>query len=325
MTSARLPMVTTHPLWSVTQVVGLVLTAVLLFALARWPDVSLHVLWDMIIPLLPAVFLVNPLLWRNVCPLATLNTIGGSRRATPILLASQRSVAGVVGIVLLALMVPARRFLFNEHGMALAVTIAAVAALALVAGYLAPRRSGFCNSLCPVLPVEKLYGQSPLLALGSARCGDCARCTPVGCIDLVGRRSAVQSVEGVRGEQWLLSPFGAFACAFPGFVIGYFTTVNGAGATALGTYGHVGLWSIGSLGLMAAIVRVTHVRASRMLLILGALSAGVYYWFAAPKLANAFGGGAAWAIGVRSLALGLVGFWLWRGVQRQWRPWPQGT
>jgi hypothetical protein len=194
-----------------------------------------------------------------------------------------------------------------------------VAALALVAGYFAPRRSGFCNSLCPVLPVEKLYGQAPLVALGSARCGDCARCTPVGCIDLVGRRSAVRSVRGVRGEQWLRSPFGVFACAFPGFVIGYFTTANGAGATALGTYAHVTMWSAGSLVLIAAFVLVTRVRASRMLLVLGGLSVGIYYWFAAPKLAEAYGGGAGAWIGLRGVALCFVGLWLLQGLRRERR------
>lgn len=320
MPSARLPLVTTHPVWSVAQIAGMVLTTVLVFSLVRWPDLSLHVLWDMVIPLLPAVFLVNPLVWRNVCPLATLNAFGGTRRATPVMLASTQSTAGVVGIVLLLLMVPARRLLFNEHGVALAATIVAVAALALMAGYLAPRRSGFCNSLCPVLPVEKLYGQSPLVAMGSARCGDCARCTPVGCIDLVGRRSAVQSVVGIRGEQWLLSPFGAFACAFPGFVIGYFTTTNGDGATAASTYAHVALWSLGSVAVLGMIARVIRVRASLMLLALGGLSAGIYYWYAAPRLAAAFGGGATMGIGTRIFALCLVSLWFVHGMRRPWRP-----
>ncbi len=75
------------------------------------------------IPLIPASLLVTPHLWRNVCPLATLNKatnfLGGRRLLTPRI----AGVTGPAGIVLLALMVPARRFLFNTDAAVLAVAI----------------------------------------------------------------------------------------------------------------------------------------------------------------------------------------------------------
>lgn len=314
MSVVRLPLVAAHPTWRAAQFIGVVLTVALLAAFVMRPDVSLHLLWDMVIPLLPAVFLVNPVIWRNVCPLATLNELGSRRNAVRLLPPQALTATWAVGIVLLVLMVPARRFLFNAHGLAMTVTVSAVAALALASGLVASRRAGFCNSLCPVLPVEKLYGQAPVLDVGSARCVDCNRCVSLGCPDLAGRKSAVQSVAGGRGRPWILSPFGLFACAFPGFIIGYFTTADGPLSLALSTYATVGMWAAGSVGVAALLLG--RVRAARALLVLGTASIGLYYWFAAPRLADAYGGTAMAGQVLRALALAGIAAWAWRGWRR---------
>ncbi len=298
-----------HRLWSVAQLLGVALTGVLLVGLVRWPAPTLHILWDMVIPILPAVFLVNPMLWRNVCPLGTLNDWTGRRNQRPMPLGVM--VAGwIVGVVLLGLLVPARRFLFNEDGLALAVTVTVVGVLALLVGFRSPRRSGFCNSLCPVLPVEKLYGQAPLVRVSSARCTTCDLCTRAGCIDLVGGKSARQSLRR-RGQQWLVSPFGVLASAFPGFIIGYFTVENGGLAAAGSVYLYVGAWALGSLVVVTVLMNAFRPRVAVALPVLGALSAGLYYWYAAPGLASAYGTGAQGTTAVRVLAAGLLTAWLW--------------
>jgi hypothetical protein len=315
MAVARLPLVVTHPAWRAAQVVGVLLTLALLVAFVVAPDRSLRLLWDMIIPLLPAVFLVNPMLWRNVCPLATLNDLGGHRRASPTLRTVQLPAGWTIGIVLLFLLVPARRFLFNTHGVPMAVIVASVAVLALAAGLAVSRRGGFCNSICPVLPVEKLYGQAPVVEIGSARCSDCNRCAALGCPDIAGRKSAVQSVAGAGGARWYLTPFGLFAATFPGFIVGYFTTVDGPVASAASVYGHIALWSAASAAVAVALIRATRARSTPALLVLGGSSITVYYWFAAPRLVQAYGGGPVVAETVRVIALLGIAFW----AVRAWR------
>lgn len=317
MTSIRLPLVNAHPLWGIARLIGVLLTVVLMVGLVLRPELSLHLLWNMVIPILPAVFLINPLLWRNVCPLATLNEVGGKRRDTPA--PSQRLlvVGWGVGIALLVLMVPARHFLFNVQGVVLAWTIGGVAALALAMGFGASRRAGFCNTLCPVLPVEKLYGQSPLLKLGTSRCMDCNRCTATGCIDLAGRKSLAQSLPAPRRGLWLLSPVGIFVAIFPGFIYGYFITDDGPLSTALATYGTIALWSGVSLALVFTFAQITRLRAAVMLPILGGLSLGIYYWFAAPKLADAYGASAMVGAGLRVGLLALIAFWIVRALRRE--------
>ena len=300
--------------WRAAQGLGLVLTGLLLVGLVSRSALTLHVLWDMVIPLLPAVFLVNPMLWRNVCPLATLNAYTGQRMATARLGGRRLRASWAIGIVLLVVMVPARRILFNVNGPALAITIVTVAVLATGAGAMYSRRAGFCNAICPVLPVEKLYGQSPLLRVASARCGDCNVCTPIGCIDLAGDKTMSQTLGPTRrSTAWLATPFGVFAVAFPGFVIGYFTTGNGALATAAGLYLHVLLWSAASAGTLAGTILLSRAPARLTVPLLGGLAFGLYYWFAAPALARAYGGGDTAIVCVRVAAAILLAAWVVKG------------
>jgi hypothetical protein len=163
-----------------------------------------------------------------------------------------------------------------------------------------------------VLPVEKLYGQSPLLRVRSAVCPDCTGCAVRGCLDLAGGESLAQSVGTRRREgwRWLVSPMGVFAVAFPGFIFGYFATTNGSIESGAGVYREVGLWMAVSalvLGLLVVGLRVI----SRVALpLLGAASLGVYYWYAAPVLASAYGVEALGPVFFRGAFLLLITGWL---------------
>src|SRR5262245_36331186 len=121
-------------LWRTAQALGLLLTVALLLGLVTRPELTLKILWNAVVPVLPAVFLVNPAIWRNTCPLATLTMLPGRRSAGRSIGESTVRTATIAGIVLLLVLVPARRFLFNTDGTALAVTVTAVAALALAGG-----------------------------------------------------------------------------------------------------------------------------------------------------------------------------------------------
>jgi len=301
------------------QLLGVGLTVVLLVGLVVSPTVTLHVLWDMVIPLLPAVFLLNPMLWRNVCPLATLNSFTGQRVASRPLDGRALRISWALGIALLLVMVPARRFLFNVDGPALAATIVAVAVLAVAGGLLYARRAGFCNAICPVLPVEKLYGQHPLVRLPSARCAACSLCTPSGCLDIAGDKTLMQTLGPARRSfRWLGTPFGFFSTAFPGFIIGYFTSVNGPLSTAPAVYLHVLAWSAASVVVLGSLLLALRVTARAALPLLGALAFGLYYWFGAPPLARAYGGGEMAGLVLRIAAGSLLVVWLIRS-RTTWR------
>ncbi len=317
MTSVALPIAPGKPLWRIAQLFGVVLTLALIAALWIVPKPALKLLWDMVIPLLPAVFLVNPLIWRNVCPLATLNDVTGDRSGRRVVDSGMTHAGWIVGIVLLFVLVPARRFLFNDNGPALAITVTLVAAVALVAGMIFARRAGFCNTICPVLPVEKLYGQVPLVPMHGVRCDRCTVCTPVGCIDLATTKTLAQTIGPLRRDTgWLRTGFGAFAAAFPGFIIGYFTTTNGDLATAGAVYFRVLGFAAASYALVAAATTALRLRAALAMPLLGATALGLYYWYAAPKLTEAYAAPDATTLVLRVVIGATLAFWLWKVLPR---------
>lgn len=303
---------TTRQLWSTAQVVGVVATLVLLAGLVLRPEPSLTILWKVLIPLVPASLLVSPLLWRNACPLATLDMLGDRIRSSRIAPARWASVTPALGIVLLAALVPARRVVFNTDGPVLAGVVMAVALAALALGVVFDSKTGFCNALCPVLPVERLYGQSPLIELEEARCGSCDGCTG-GCLDLVPRKSAFHALgDGDRTRAWLTTPFGSFAAAFPGFVLGYFLTADGGWSSAPGVYATVALIALCSFVSVATITTAFGLSSRRVVPALAALAAGIYYWFSAEPLAAAVGMPPPSGEALRVAFLTLIAAWLWR-------------
>ncbi len=301
-------------LWRVGQVLGVALTAGLLYGLWFRPTETLTVLWSVVIPVLPASFLVTPALWRNLCPLASANMALNRLAKRPAVPRRLAPYAASIGIVLLALTVPARRFVFNGDGVVLGVTIVLIVVLALVLGAVYQAKAGFCNALCPVLPVERLYGQHPLMELDNPRCPVCTVCTS-GCIDIAPRKSIAAVLgRGRRSHGWLTSTFGIFAAAFPGFVLGYFTIDDGPLSAAGGVYLHIGLAALGSFLLTAIVVKLGDVRVQIMMPVLAALAAGAYYWFASPVFAEAVRLPPVAGQVVRVGALGLVVLWLFKAL-----------
>lgn len=302
---------TTAPAWAVAQAIVMVATLALIGALIAVPDVAMRLLWGLLVPLLPLSFLFGTGIWRSVCPLATLNMLPNrwvGRRAVS---AAGARLAGVAGIVLLALLVPARRFAFNTSGAAVSGLILAAGAGALLLGFVFEAKAGFCNAVCPVLPVERLYGQYPLLRTGNPRCPSCAACTPGTCIDLAPARSLVRAMgPPIHDGRWARRPLGAFAAAFPGFIVGYYTLVDVPLSEAAGVYAHVFGYAAASYFIVVSFVGLARLHSNVALPLLAAAAAALYYWFAAPAITRALvlPGSAAAAIRVATLVL--VGVWL---------------
>jgi hypothetical protein len=301
--------------WRSAQIVVLIATVALLAALITAPSTGLTLLWDVAVPLLPAVFLIQPGIWRNICPLATLSMLPNRPRGGLILNGRGIPVAGTLGMVLLLLMVPARRFLFNTDGAALAVTIVGVAVLAMMLGSIFDKKAGFCSGICPVLPVERLYGQSPFLTVANARCHPCTMCTTRGCLDIAGSKSIAQTMGPERkSHAWLYTGFGIFAASFPGFVVGYNLTQDGPLSSALLVYGTV-LASAGvSWSLTQAIVLIFGIGSATALRGLALLSLGLYYWFAADTVTTHLALPDWTPATIRTAAFLLLGWWLVRAL-----------
>ena len=303
-------------LWSLAQRIGLVASVALIAGLALEPDRTLTVLWYGIIPFLPLTFLLSTQIWRNVCPIATLNTMTGDRFGDRRLTGRWVRILSWLGLTLLLVMVPARRFLFNVDAPFLAITIVAIGVLALAGGLLFDKKAAFCNGICPVLPVERLYGQRPLVNVPNARCAPCRRCTLGACLDLVPGLAAVSLVDQVTSRtSWMRTPFGLFALAFPGFVVAYSLQLDGGLATAGSVYSAVAAGSVVSLLVLGTGFALAGVEATTGLLLCAGAAAGLYYWFTPGAIAAVLGLPPLVAYSMRTVALFLVGAWLFKALQ----------
>ncbi|MFN8581717.1 MAG: hypothetical protein U0163_12165 [Gemmatimonadaceae bacterium] len=277
--------------------------------LLAFPDQSLRILWNAVIPLLPLSFLLVPSAWRSVCPLASLNMMAsgiGDRRLSP----DVYRLDGALGMAFLGLLVPARHFALNTGATALLTVLIACALVAAAAGVMYDAKAGFCNAICPILPVERLYGQSPLFSVGNPRCLPCTLCTPRGCIDLTPSKSITQVLGPARRSMaWLASSFGVFATSFPGFVFGYFQVRDTTAAHALAVYAAILGSALVSCIIWNLVIRLWRISSNVALPALAALSASVYYWYATPASLSAMGASPLVGTAVRYVLVAGVVVW----------------
>ena len=212
------------PLWvwhlaRAGSIVTVLAIGALLFAL---PPVGLFLFWRIAIPILPLVFLVAPGLWRNVCPLAAADQLprllGLTRgRTLPRWL---REYAYLIGIALFIILVAARKVIFNQNGPALGVLLLAILGTAVLGGVIFKGKSGWCSSLCPLLPVQRLYGQTPYATIRNSHCQPCVGCTK-NCYDFNPHVAALADL--AAGDRRSSGYRKFFAGAFPGVILAFYT------------------------------------------------------------------------------------------------------
>ena len=164
--------------WRSAQLVLLAVGLCIFLALIFFPDIGHHALWNVLISAAPLLFVLIPGIWRNICPLATVAMLPhhlnlSRKKRLPVKWLGRLDLAGVA---LLFLIVPVRHVLLDSDPQATAVTLALLGAAALASGVLFDSKSAWCSSLCPVYPVEKLYGQRPLVTVANAHCAQCRNC-----------------------------------------------------------------------------------------------------------------------------------------------------
>jgi len=308
-------------LWRAARVVALAALAALLVTLWVAPGAGLAVVWGAAIPFVATSLFVTPVLWRGVCPLATLNEVGNRFGRPTYPGSSVQWALGVTGLVLFHLLVPGRLALFNHSGTSVAGAALAIGVLALLLGARFSVRSAFCNALCPILPIERLYGQAPLLDLERGRCGACTVCTPRGCLDLAGTKNVAQLMgPGRRTDAWLLTPFGLFAAALPGFIVGYFLSPNEPGV-GLTPWAWTGAGSAASAVVVGSAVRLTRASAARALPILAWASGSAYFAFTGPAIGRLWGWPPGVGVGIAVVGVLFVALWALRAIRRA----PAGT
>ena len=306
----RVPVRAWHPIRALSVAVFLGLCV----ALFVRPAGALFFFWRLLIPMLPLVFLLAPGLWRNVCPLAAANQAPRLWNITRGLKQPGflRDRGYVVAIVLFAAIVVSRKPLFDKHGAALAFVLLALITAAFVMGTTYRGKSGWCSSVCPLLPVQRLYGQTPFVTVPNSHCQPCVGCTK-NCYDF-NPGAAYQADMHEHDEEWS-APRKFFAGAFPGLIAGFFTV--SATASTLDVYGHILMYAAVGAGAFFAVDAILPVTSSQAAVLGGAVALNLFYWHQGPLLADAWGevvnadiGWLSWL--VRGVVPALTLVWLWR-------------
>ena len=274
--------------WTIAQYIVLLAGMALLAALLYKPKIGLHIMWNILIPIAPVLIVVAPGLWRNICPMATFSLIPRQLGLSAKRIPSRRtaSLMMATGLAGLLAIVPLRHISLNTDGPMTVLMLLIAALIAIAMGAMFEWRSGWCNSLCPIHPVEKLYGFSPANSLPNARCDSCRKCTSP-CPDST--RSMNASITGPTQLEKFVGH--VMIGGFAGFIWGWYRLPDYFGHAGISKIGLAYFWPFaGALTTLAfyAAARTWGFRSksNRALLvkIFAAAAVSTYYWYRIPAL-----------------------------------------
>jgi len=279
--AARLPYYRT---WRTLQfsvwLVGVAIVALLLLA----PALGIHAFWNVLIPVAPALVAFAPGLWRNICPLASTalfwRHLGkGAQKRVPY---PWQGRFLLIGVLLLYAIVPLRHVVFDTSGPATAIVLLGVAGLAVLMGSRFEWKSGWCSGICPVHPVERLYGSAPAFTPPNAHCTLCHKCVQP-CAE------ATSSIDPLSVENgWPRTLAGlAMVGGFPGFIWGWFQVRDYVAGEGWRHLAEAYAWPFGAaLVTLAVYLCLERARVERRFLRRSFAAAAIacYYWFRLPAL-----------------------------------------
>ena len=309
----RVPSAVWHALrfLSVSGALGLCLVLVLR------PQLGLPLWWGVLVPCLPLVWFVAPGLWRNVCPLAASNQLprlfGFSRgRTLPPWL---KEYAYVIGIALFFVLASMRKLIFNGSGPATALLIGGALVSAFVGGLLFKGKSGWCSSICPLLPVQRMYGQTPFVLVRNSHCAPCVGCAK-NCYDF--NPGVAHLADLYDDDRHYAAPRRFFVGAFPGFILAFFNLPSPPAISVWAMYLLFALFVLASVGAFFALEAFWKGSPNRNTALFAAIALNDFYWYAAPSITGSLGQlfgltlppGLMWVI--RGVVLALTVVWIMR-------------
>ncbi len=268
-------------IWWALRVLTLLVTFALIAVLAMQPALGLDLFWKLIIPSLPLVFAVIPGVWRQVCPMALVNqlprTFGfGLARTLP---PWAKNVAYLVSTLVFFFVVTLRHVVFNSEPEAVLSLMCGALFLAFAGGVVFKGRSGWCGTLCPLAPIQKAYGQAPIVLVKNGYCQSCVGCQK-NCYDF-NPRAAMHS-DLADSDPWYAGHRELFAAGLPGLAIGFYTATPPSIGGLLPYFLYMGAWMAITLGVFMAFTRILRISRYKAGLFFSMGAMVIFYWFASP-------------------------------------------
>ncbi len=117
-----------------------------------------------------------------------------------------------------------RKVGLDDNGPLSALLLLGAMTGAFTGGMLLKGKSGWCSTMCPLLPVQRIYGQTPFALVGNNHCQPCVGCAK-SCYDFNPRAAYLADLNDSDGYWSGYRRF--FVGAFPGLVLGFFVTDEG--------------------------------------------------------------------------------------------------
>lgn len=317
-------------IWRIIQTTVWLIGGFILTALIFFPSLGILLFWNVLIPVAPLLFVLLPGIWRNVCPLATTNLLPRhfnlSKRKR--LSVAQSGALNLIAVIALYLIVPLRHAVFNSNGMATALLIIAMAAIGVIAGFFYEWKSAWCSGLCPIHPVEKLYGSNVLGTIPNVHCSECKNCV-IPCPDSTPNMNVTSSDKTFTHQVVGFLTAGGL----PGFIWGWFHVPDEHAIVSLATF--ISVYRLPLTGMAitlfayAVSLRIAgEEKESTIARIFAAAGVSCYYWFRIPAL---FGFGEyaddgllidlsktipAWSVTVFTVLL-IIFFFYWIVIRKQ--------
>ena len=272
--------------WRVVQFAVWLIGAVILTCLLFFPPLGILLFWNILIPIAPFLFVVAVGIWRNLCPLATTTLLprhlGWSKRK--ILTTKQIGILNVIATFSLFIIAPLRHAIFNNNGVATGLMIITMAGIGVTLGFFYEWKSAWCSGLCPVHPVEKLYGGNVLMSLPNANCDNCMNCV-IPCPDSTPN---IHPLSSHKTEYNTLSGLMIIG-GLPGFIWGWFHVPNSTGITDLENFLSVYQQPMVGLAITAILYYninqvIQPVYKRKLINIFAAAGVSCYYWYRLPSL-----------------------------------------
>ncbi len=272
--------------------------------------------FKVIVPLLPILFFTAPGLWRNICPLAAANQTPRVRGFTKAFTPPDwlRRYGALISIFLFFGITSTRIAFFNASAPGLSILLSLTILNAFVAGWMFKGKSGWCSSICPLLPLQRAYGQTPFAMVPNSHCQPCVGCTK-NCYDF--RPSVAYQADLHDPDPQWSAPRKLFVSALPGFVLGFFLLVSHTGIALPEVYLRLAAFFLGSVGLFYFVQAFTGLESSLIVAFWAATAISIFYWFSGVTLASSFttitGVHAAWlAWPIRVIVWALSLLWIAR-------------
>jgi len=257
-----------------------------------WPEWVLRVTWEMLVVLVPIMFFIAPGFWRNICPLAAANQLPRLLNFTRgwVLPEVARDNAYLVALGLFLVALPLRKAFMEDSGVIVAGFLIVIVVLAFAGGVLFKGKSGWCSQFCPLLPLQRIYGQTPFIMVRNSHCEPCVGCAK-NCFDFNPNVAYLADLND-SDERWG-SQRKLFVGILPGFIFGFFHGYGYLTPEALGVavYGLMFLPAMVSLGIFFILDTVLRVSTHKITAVFAIVALNLYYWYELPRLLAQIGDG----------------------------------